>query len=121
MKEKVFRNAQVRKMRKRIEIQRAKELRVDEVSVHNGESHETFQQVTSLLHEMQEQMNPFNVPGEFREVESNYVCRTSSVSCQFAMLPSSRSVLSRDKILLLDTCNTSGLQESVFLAIFKMF
>ena len=33
------------------------------------------------------------------------------------MIPSSRSLLSRDKRLPLDTCNQSGLQENVFLEI----
>ena len=38
----------------------------------------------------------------------------SYVSSQPAMIPSSRSMLSRDKRLPLDTWNTSGLQENVF-------
>ena len=39
------------------------------------------------------------------------VGRLSYVSCQPAMIPSSRSMLGRDKRLPLDTWNTSGLQE----------
>ena len=38
----------------------------------------------------------------------------SHVSSQPAMIPSSRSILSRDKRLPLDIWNTSGLQENVF-------
>ena len=54
-----------------------------------------------------------NDSGEFQEVESNYSERLSYVSCQPAMIPSSRS-MSRDKRVPLDTWNTSGLQENVF-------
>ena len=48
----------------------------------------------------------------FQEVESNYSGRLSYVSSQPAMIPSSRSMVSRDKRLPLDTWNTSGLQEN---------
>ena len=63
---------------------------------------------------MQEQMNSMNDSGEFQEVESNYSGRLSYVSSQPEMIPSSRSMLSHDKRLPLDTWNTSGLQENVF-------
>ena len=63
---------------------------------------------------MQEQVNFMNDSGEFQEVESNYSGRLSYVSSQLAMIPSSRSMLSRDKRLPLDTWNTSVLQENVF-------
>ena len=52
--------------------------------------------------------------GGFQEVESNYSGGLSYVSSQPAMIPSSRSMLSRDKRLPLDTWNTSGLRENVF-------
>ena len=52
--------------------------------------------------------------GYVQEVESNYSGMFSHVSSQLAMIPSSRSMLSRDKRLPLDTWNTSGLQENVF-------
>ena len=63
---------------------------------------------------MQEQMNSVNDSGEFQEVQSNYSGRLSHVSSQPAMIPSCRSMLSRDKRVPLDTWNTSGLQENVF-------
>ena len=64
---------------------------------------------------MQEQMNSMNDSGEFQEVESNYSGRLSYVSSQPAVIPSSRSMLSRGKRLPLDKkWNTSGLQENVF-------
>ena len=63
---------------------------------------------------MQEQMNSVNDSGQFQEVESNYSGRLSYVSSQLAMIPSSRSMLSRDKRLPLDTWSTSGSQENVF-------
>ena len=59
-------------------------------------------------------MNSMNGSGEFQEVESNYSGRLSYVSGQPAMISSSRSMLSRDKRLPLDTWSTSGLQEKVF-------
>ena len=78
------------------------------------ENHETIQKLTSQLQEMQDQMNSMNDSGEFQEVESNYSGWLSYVSSQLAVIPSSRSKLSRDKRLPLDTWNTSGLQENVF-------
>ena len=55
-----------------------------------------------------------NVSREFQEVESNHSGRLFHVSSQPAMIPSSRSLLSRNKRLPLDTWNQSGLQENVF-------
>ena len=53
--------------------------------------------------------------GEFQEVESNHSGRLSYFPSQPAMIPSSRSMLSRDKILPLDTWNMSGPQEHLFI------
>ena len=78
------------------------------------ESHETIQKLTSQLQEMQGQTNSMNDPGEFQEVEPNYSGRLSYVSTPPGLTPSSRSMLSRDKRLPLDTWNTSGLQENFF-------
>ena len=56
MKEKVLRTTQIRNMREMGEIQRAQEHRVDEVSVQKlREVHETIQQLTTQLQQMQEQ------------------------------------------------------------------
>ena len=63
---------------------------------------------------MQEQTNSMNHSGEFQEVESNHSERLSYVSSQPAAIPSSRSMLSRDKRLPLDTWNALGLLENVF-------
>ena len=63
---------------------------------------------------MQEQMNSMNDSGDFQDVESNYGGTLSHVSSQLAMIPSSRSLLSRDKRLPLATWKQSGLQENVF-------
>ena len=57
-------------------------------------------------------MNSVNDSGEFQEVESNF--SGSCVSSQPTMIPSYRSMLSRDKRLPPDTWNTSGFQENVF-------
>ena len=47
-------------------------------------------------------------------MESKYCGRLSHVSIQLVTIPSSRSLLSRYKILPFDTWNISGLQENVF-------
>ena len=78
------------------------------------ENHETIQQLTSQLQQMQEQMNSMNDSGDFQDVESNFCGRLSHVSSQPVMIPSSRSLISRNKRLPLDTWNQSGLQENVF-------
>ena len=115
MKEKVLQDTQIRSMYEMGEMKRAQELRVDEVSVQKiRENHESIQKLTSQLQEIQEQMNSMNDSSEFQEVEFNYSGRMSYVSSQPAMIPSSRSMLSRDQRLPLDTWYTSGLQEIVF-------
>ena len=62
---------------------------------------------------MQDQKNSMSDSGELQDVESNYSGRLSYVSSQPAINPSSRSMLSRDRRVPLDTWNTSGLQENV--------
>ena len=104
MKEKVLRNTQIRNMHEMGEIKRAQEQLVDEVSLQKlRENHETIQQLTSQLQQKQEQMHSMIGSGDFQDVESNSCGRLSHVSSQLAMIPSSRSLLSRDKGLPLDT------------------
>ena len=115
LKDKVLRDTQIRSMHEMGEMKGAQELRVDEISVHElKENRETIQKLSSQLREMQDQMNSMSDSGEFQEMESNYSGRLSDVSCQLAMVPSSRSMLSFDKRLPPDTWNTSGLQDNVF-------
>ena len=115
IKEKVLRNTHIRNMHEMGEMKRAQETRIDEVSVQKlRESQETIHQFTSQLQQMQEQVNFMNDSGDFQDVESNYCGRLSHVSSQLVMIPSSRSLLSRDKRLPLDTWNQSGLQEKRF-------
>ena len=79
-------------------MKRAQELRVDEFSKQTlRESHDSIQRLTSQLQSMQEQMKSMNDSGEFQEVESNLSERLSHVSCQPEVIPSSSSMLSRDK------------------------
>ena len=88
IKEKVLRNTQIRNMHEIREMKRAQEPRIDEVSVQKlRENHETIQNLTSQLQEMQEQMNSMSDAGEFQEVESNYSGRFSYVSNQPVMIP----------------------------------
>ena len=63
---------------------------------------------------MKEHMNSMNDSGDCQDVESNFCGRLSHVSSQPAIIPSSRSLLSRDKRLPLVTGNQSGVQENVF-------
>ena len=66
VKEKVFRNIQIRNMHELGEIKRAQERRVDEVSLQKTrENYETIQQLTSQLQQMQEQMNSMSDSGDF--------------------------------------------------------
>ena len=78
------------------------------------ENHETIQQLTSQLQQMQKQMNSVDDSRDFQDVESNYCGTLSHVSSQPVMIPSSRTLLSRDKRLLLDRWIQSGLQENDF-------
>ena len=111
MKEKVLRNTQIRNMHEKGEIKRAQEQQTDEVSVQKlRENHQPILQFT----QMQEQMNSMSDSEVFQDVESNYSGRSSHVSSQPVMIPSSRAVFSHNKRLPLDTWNQSGLQENVF-------
>ena len=104
MKEKFLRKTQIRNMHEMGEIERAQDLRADEVSVQKfRENHETLQQLTPQLQQMQEQMNSMNDSGDFQDVETYCSGRLSHVSSQPAMIPISRSLPSRDKGLPLDT------------------
>ena len=104
MKEKPLRETQIRSMHEMGEMKRAQELRVDELSALKlRESHQTIHK----CREKQEQMMIY-------EVESNHSGRLSHVPSQPPAIPSSRSMLGRDKRLPLDTWNMSGPQENVF-------
>ena len=72
-------------------------------------SRETIQGLTSQMQEVQEQMNSINDSGGISRsgIESQWE------PSQPAAIPSSRSMLSRDKRLPLDTWNTSGPWENV--------
>ena len=84
------------------------------LSTEKRESHDAIQRLTSQLQSVQEQMNSMNDSGEFPEVESNHSGRLSHVPSQPEVIPSSSSMVSRDKRLTFDTCNALGLQENVF-------
>ena len=72
------------------------------------ENHETIQQLTSQLQQVQEQMNSLNFSGDIQDVETNSCGSLYHVSSQPVMIPSSRSLLCRDKRLPLDTWNQYG-------------
>ena len=85
-------------------MKRTQVQQVDEFSIQTlREDHETVQQLTFQMQQIQEQMNSMNSSGEFQDVESNFCGRLSHVSRQHEMIRSSRALLSRDKRLPLDT------------------
>ena len=112
LSEKVLRDTQIRNIHEMGEMKRELKNYESTNSLYKTweKDHETIQKLTSQLQEMQDQMNSMNDSGEFQEVESNYSGRLFYVPSQPAAIPSSRSMLSRDERLPLDTWNTSGLQ-----------
>ena len=115
MKERALRETQKRNIHELGEMKRAQERRVDEFLVQKlRENHETIQRLISQLQSMQEQMNSMNDSGEFQEVESNHSGRLSHVHSQPEVIPSSSSMLSRDKRQPCDSWNALGLQENAF-------
>ena len=62
------------------------------------QNHETIQQLTSQWKQMEELMDSLIDSGDFQDVEANFSGRLSHVASQFVMIPSSRSMLSRDMI-----------------------
>ena len=106
---------QIRSKHEMGKMKRAQLQQYDEFSMQKlRENHVTIQKLTSQLQQLQEQMNSMSDSREFQELESNHSGRLSYVSSQLAMIPRSRSLLSRDKRLPLDTRNQSGVQENVF-------
>ena len=63
---------------------------------------------------MQKNLNSVNDSGDLQDVKSNHSGRLFYVPSRLVMVPSSRSMLPRDKRLPFDTWNTLGLQENVF-------
>ena len=103
-------------------MKRAQVQQVDEMSMQKvRENHETIQHLTFQLQQMPEQMNSMNSSGEIQDIEPHFCGRLSHVSSQPEMIPSSRSLLSRDKRLPLDTQNQSRVQEKVFANQFSTF
>ena len=115
MRENALRDTRIKSIHEMEELRRAQELRVDEFSVRKlRESHDTIQKLTSQIQELQERVNCMNDPGEFQDIESNYNGKFAHVPSQPALVPSPRSMLSRDQSLQLDTWNFSETQGNVF-------
>ena len=100
------------------ELKRAQDLPIDEFSIHKlRESHDTIQKLTSQIQEFKERVNSLRDSGEFQEVESNHSGRFSYVPSQQAVIPSLRSMQSRDKSMPSDTWNSSEPQNQSIFAI----
>ena len=67
------------------------------------------------MRDMQRHMSCINDSGEYQEVESNHSGRMSHVPSQPEVIPSSSSMLSRDKRLPLDTWNIHLVYRKTFL------
>ena len=79
------------------ELKRAQEMRVDEFSLQKLRAgHVTIREITPQMKELQERVNCMNDSREFQDFESNYSGNVSHVSSQQAVIPSPRSMLSRD-------------------------
>ena len=97
------------------ELKRARELRVDEFSAQKlRESHDTIQKLTSQIQELEERVNCNTDSGEFQHIQSNYSGKFSRVHTQPAVVPSLRSMLSRDRSMPNDTWNLPEAEGNVF-------
>ena len=114
MKEKALRDTQIRRIHEMGELRRAQEIRVEEFTVQTlRECHDTIQRLTSQVPELQESVNCMNDSGEYQDMESNCSGQLSHVPSQRAVIPSPRSMLSRDTRLPRDTWNLSEPQGNV--------
>ena len=112
LKEKVLRDTQIGGMH---EMEKWRELKNYELTKSQCQNWEKIMsQYTSSLLWCGKQVNSMYDSGEFQDVESNYSGTLSHVSSQPAVIPSSRSMLSRDRRLPLDTWNTSGITGKFF-------
>ena len=90
-------------------------MRIDEFSRQDlRESQATMQDLMSQIQELQEEVNLMIDSREFQDVESVCSGKLSHVPSQPAIVPSPRSVPSRDQSLRLDTWNLFGTQGNVF-------
>ena len=72
-----------------------------------------YRRLTSHIQELQERVNCMGDSREFQDIESICSGKLSHVPSQPEVVPSLRSMLSRDQSLQLDTWNLSGTQGSV--------
>ena len=106
MEEKALGGTQIWRIHELREFKRAQELRVGEFSVHKlREGHAAIQKLTSQIQELQEMVNCMSDSGEFQDIESNFSGKNSHVPSQPAVVPSPRSMLSRDRRMPFDTWN----------------
>ena len=86
-------------------------MRIDEFSRHElRESHATIHELTAQMQELQDRVNRMNDSGEVQDIESIRSGKLSHVPSQPAVVPSPRSMLSRDQSLRSDTWKLSGTQ-----------
>ena len=79
-------------------------MRVDEFSMQKlREIHATIQELTSQIQDLQEKVNCMKDSINFQDIESLCSGKLSHVPSQLAVIPSPRSMPSRDKRLPLDT------------------
>ena len=109
MKEKALRDGQIRTVNELGELKRALDMRVDEFSVQNlRESHDTIHFPDRRV---AREVNCMSYSGEFQDIE--LLWKSSRVPSQPAVVPTLRSIWSRDRRMPLDTWNLSDTQGKV--------
>ena len=114
-RERALRETHIRSVHEAEELKRAQEMRIDDFSMQElRESQTAMQDLMSQIQELQMEVNLMNDSREFQDVESVCSGKLSHVPSQTAIVPSPRSMPSRDQSLRLGTRNLSGTQGNVF-------
>ena len=113
-RERALRETQIRSIHEVGDLKRAQEMRIDEFSRNElRKSHATIQELTSQTQDLQSRMNYMNDSTEFQDIESICSGKLAHVP-RPAVVPSPRSLLSRDQSLRSDSWKLSGTQVNVF-------
>ena len=96
------------------EADRARQLKLDELSMQQKENPSTVNQLMAQIQELQDKVNPLNDAKEFYDPETASSSGLSHVPSQPKSIPSPRGMISCDSCLLLDTRNSLGASGHVF-------
>ena len=107
------RNRRIKKKKCCTEGDRAKQLRIDELSIPEKESRSTVHELMVQIQELQDKVNSLNDFSEFNDPETASSSGSSHVPSQLMRIPSPRGSLSRDSCLEPDTRNSFGISGNV--------